>query len=574
MNKKAIYTFFAAFILLVAVIVVDRLAFYKMQQFTMQVDHTREVITGFEQLARHFKSVQVYSEKYAAIGEKNFYTAYAQESKEVKPDIARLKQLVADDPEQKKRIDSIDSKVSGLYDTLYQYNIAELILMGYGHKLQDIFEIHAIINRGIASENELLSQRKNELYNSTQVTRIFSLIFSILAAIFIAATFLSNISLRKKGDWLEGLLETILNTSQDGIVYYQAVRKKSTREVKDFRIVYANPAIKDLVAGGGSGSSRVPELESFIKDTGLFSQFSQVLVSGNPLELEILYEKRENRKWLNIMLAKMEDGITATFHDITSLKDYQHELQQNIAELKRSNAELEEYAYAASHDLQEPLRKIKLHADRLQTESQGLTEIQQNSLGKIVKASERMTTLITDLLAYSSLKAQQKIEPVELDSVLQSILEDIDMMAEQKQATIVYEPLPVIEGIPAQFGQLFYNLIHNALKFSSRERKPLVKIGSRNVLKDEQQRFDIHQPENWTAISVEDNGVGFNAEYADKVFGMFKRLHTRQQYEGSGIGLALVRKVVENHDGYIYADGETDKGATFVILLPLRKTGA
>jgi signal transduction histidine kinase len=571
MNKKTIYTFFAAFFLLVAAIIVDRLAFYKMQQFTLQVDHTREVITSFEELAHHFKSLQVYSEKYAAIGEKDFYAAYAAESKEVKPDLVRLKALVADNPEQSRRIDSIARYITVMYDTLYQYNIAELILMGKGDKLKGIFEIHAMINRAVEKENALLNLRKVELNQSTNLTRIFSMIFSILAAILIAATFISNITLRKKGDWLEGLLETILNTSQDGIVYYRADRLKHHGDINRFNIIYANPAIKELLNQHyAKEKSRVPELESFIKDAGLFEQFKNVVNTGTPAEIEILYEKNDNRKWLNIMLTKMEDGITATFHDITSLKDYQEDLTQKIAQLERSNAELEQYAYAASHDLQEPLRKIILYSDVLQSGSSNLSAKQQETLGRIQRASERMTVLIKDLLAYSSLNTGHEIDAVDLNVVLQSVMEDLEMLIEQKNASVMKETLPVVEGISSQFSQLFYNLLHNALKFSSADRKPVINIGPRQITADEKQRFHITQTNDWVAIVVNDNGVGFNPQYADNIYGMFKRLHARQQYEGSGIGLALVHKVVGNHHGFIYAESEINKGATFNILLPLK----
>jgi signal transduction histidine kinase/CHASE3 domain sensor protein len=572
MSKKTIYTFFAAFILLVAVIVVDRLAFYKMQQFSLQVDHTREVITSFEQLAHHFKSLQVYSKKYAAMGERDFYSAYAEESAEVKPDLERLRHLTADNPEQQRRIDTINAYVAKMYDTLYAYNIAELILMGKGDKLKGIFEIHATINRGVDKENQLLNSRKEELNTSTNITRVFSLIFSILAAILIAATFISNVTLRRKGHWLEGLLETILNTSQDGIVYYRANRKKSHGDITGFIILYANPAVKELLAKTkAKDKARVPELESFIKDAGLFEQFKNVVVSGKPAEMEILYEKNNNRKWLNIMLARMEDGITVTLHDITSLKDYQEDLTEKISQLQRSNAELEQYAYAASHDLQEPLRKIILYADVLQSGASGLSPKQQDTLARIQRASERMTVLIKDLLAYSSLNTRHEIAPVDLNMVLKSVLEDVEAMIEQKNASIMKETLPVVEGIAAQFSQLFYNLIHNALKFSAAGRQPVINIGPREVSAGEQQRFHISQPKDWVVIVVKDNGVGFNPQYAENIYGMFKRLHTRQQYEGSGIGLALVHKVVENHNGFIYTDSEIDKGATFNILLPLRR---
>lgn len=245
------------------------------------------------------------------------------------------------------------------------------------------------------------------------------------------------------------------------------------------------------------------------------------------------------------------------------------ELEKKNQELKRTNQELEQFAYVSSHDLQEPLRKIQTFSDMVLAKMKDPTFDATSYLQKINASAQRMSILIKDLLNYSRVnKADQYFEPVDLNQVLENVLEDFEVLIRQKNAQLLSSPLPTIMGVPVQLNQLFYNLISNALKFS--ERPPVIKVSARTIASPDQSTL---LPEDaaghYTELTFEDNGIGFSQEYVDKIFTIFQRLNDRQKYNGTGIGLAICKKIVENHGGYITATGVEGQGATFTMYLPL-----
>jgi two-component system CheB/CheR fusion protein len=271
------------------------------------------------------------------------------------------------------------------------------------------------------------------------------------------------------------------------------------------------------------------------------------------------------------MLSKRGEGVTATFHDISELKLYEEELKDYIKQLEYSNKELEQYAYAASHDLQEPLRKIRTFGNFLEeSQMDRLDEKGKGYLQKITKSAERMSVLISDILTFSSLKKEAAFIETDLDEVLRNVIQDLELLIGQTETIITIDPMPRIQAVPMQMNQLFYNLINNAVKFKHPDRKPEIRISSQLVEKRELTQFKMLRPQlSYIRITCTDNGLGFEQRMAEQIFGLFKRLGDRQSFPGSGIGLALCRKVVLNHHGYIYAQGEENKGATFHIILPL-----
>lgn len=247
-------------------------------------------------------------------------------------------------------------------------------------------------------------------------------------------------------------------------------------------------------------------------------------------------------------------------------------LQAANKSLEESNKSLREFASVASHDLQEPLRKIRTFAEIFRKQYASLLPEKGNSyIEKIMHAAVRMSTLIRDLLNYSKvISSQESFTPVSLNETVRQVIQDFDLLIEEKKAVVIVEnELPVIEAIPLQMNQLFTNLLGNALKFSHPGRQPVVKISSMLLTSEEKNGLvDIKRAKDYLYITVTDNGIGFAPEFADQIFGVFERLNNPGDYEGSGIGLALCKRIVQNHRGSIRAESIENEQASFIIILP------
>jgi light-regulated signal transduction histidine kinase (bacteriophytochrome) len=230
---------------------------------------------------------------------------------------------------------------------------------------------------------------------------------------------------------------------------------------------------------------------------------------------------------------------------------------------ERSNRELEEFAAVAAHDLQEPLRKIRVFGERLRARSAAsLDETSLRYLGSLDDATARMQRLIEDLLAYARVASRSDPDRrVDLQQIVQDVLRDVSMTIEREQALVDVGELPVVCGDGAMLRQLFQNLIANALKFHRKGERPQIKIWSRCVARATGERV--------VEVSVADNGIGFDEKHTARIFKMLQRLHGRAEYEGTGMGLAICRRIAERHGGEITARSAPDRGATFVVTLPL-----
>ena len=250
--------------------------------------------------------------------------------------------------------------------------------------------------------------------------------------------------------------------------------------------------------------------------------------------------------------------ILLAFEDVTERRFTERRLEAQRVELQRSNAALDEFASVASHDLQEPLRKILAFGERLNSASAGLSSDGRVHLERMMSAAARMRTLISDILAYSQVTTAAKpFVPTDLAEITRAVIGDLEAAIAEDGARIEVGELPTLQADPLQMRQLLQNLLGNALKYRSKDQPPVVRISAARA---GSQHY---------AITVADNGIGFNNQYAEKIFKMFERLHGRTDYAGSGIGLAICRKIVERHGGTIAAAGTAGQGATFTITLPI-----
>ena len=295
---------------------------------------------------------------------------------------------------------------------------------------------------------------------------------------------------------------------------------------------------------------------------------------------KINYEARivnqdQTIKWIKVngKLINDQNGIPVTIigivQDIDKQRQFEQELKKQVdestQELRRSNEDLMHFANIVSHDLKEPVRKIKTFISLLRNNSSAyFNDISNKYLTKIDLSAQRMQTIIEGILAYSTLdKKTQPIENINLDEVIENIKVDLELIIKEKGAILIKSELPEIQGATILIQQLFYNLIHNALKFSKADQPPRVTISSLIINKD-QRKF--------VQINIKDNGIGLDSSHYERIFNAFERLHSKDEYEGNGLGLSLCRKIVLRHGGTITAIGEKDNGAEFIVTLPLKQT--
>jgi PAS domain S-box-containing protein len=301
----------------------------------------------------------------------------------------------------------------------------------------------------------------------------------------------------------------------------------------------------------------------------------EVRVLNKTIEVPALH-RSGHEFFIALTISKVHlHGVTsflAFIRDITEQKQSQADLEQKTLELERSNVQLQEFASIASHDLKEPLRKISMFTDVILTsESECLSEKAKASLQKIMDASHRMQRLIDGILSYSSIGAEIQKEECSLEVLLQESLAILESRIKETGATVTSDGLPQAEVVPYQMQQLFQNLISNALKFFQKGAPPQIRVTHAFVSSGEIEDKHLHAARQYLQIHVSDNGIGFDREASERIFGLFQRLHGKSAYEGSGIGLAICRKIADNHGGIITATSEPGNGSTFSITLPYRE---
>ena len=367
------------------------------------------------------------------------------------------------------------------------------------------------------------------------------------------------------------LLDKIMNHSPSGITVSEVIRSESG-DVIDSKTIIAN-----AVSGKFIGlplndilSKRSSEIDPNILNSDLFKKAVHTLASGEPFITQ--YYMEATGRWLELSCAKMDENhLINVFTDVTPIKETQIKLEKYVEELKQSNINLEEFAYAASHDLKEPIRKIHFFSDRLKVKLQGkLEEEDQRYFEKMENASKRMSNLIDDLLLYSHIsKGAALVEEVNLNTKIENVLEDLELEIEEKKAQITVDKLPTIKAHKRQMQQLFQNILSNALKYSKPNTTPVIHINYKLIIgKDTALNLSDDGNKLYHLIEVKDKGIGFEQNESHRIFNVFTRLHGNAEFKGTGVGLSIARKVVENHQGYIWAESEPGIGSTFKILLP------
>jgi signal transduction histidine kinase len=418
---------------------------------------------------------------------------------------------------------------------------------------------------------------KEFYYEGGGIDRWYQVAITRLGADGIVQTFTDITESKKDKEQVVRLAErfqTVIGMSQSGIMSFKPV-KDVQGEIVDFRFNIVNQATASYIGEtaealkGGLASKYFPAY----KKNGLFEVYSDTYLTGTRRQFDFHYEDGYD-VFFNIQVAKLDDEVLVTLTDHTTLQRTQRDLEASINDLRRSNASLEQFAHAASHDLQEPLRKILLYTDKLEEQyGETLDDEGFGFIERIKTAGKRMRRLIQDLLIFAEVGANRNpFEEVPLNALIQEVVNDLEVAIAEREAKIEIGLTGTIKGDPLHLQQLFQNLISNSLKYSRLDVAPCITI-TLDAITGTEVDFDLPQEvmhRNYWLIQVKDNGQGFTSEQATQIFKIFQRLpQHRAEYSGTGIGLAIVQRVVESHNGYIRAEGVLGEGATFKILLPV-----
>lgn len=289
-----------------------------------------------------------------------------------------------------------------------------------------------------------------------------------------------------------------------------------------------------------------------------------------------LYRKNhkllQQEQTLKAINKSLENEINERKASEEKVKELNHKLLQNIERLESANKELDRFAFMASHDLQEPLRKIITFSDRLHSKYQGkLDEEADMYISRIQSSAERMRILIKDILTLSKIVAEKdSFKETNLTEIINEVLSEMECTIKEKEAKILIEKLPPVFVNPVLMSSLFRNLLSNSLKYSKKEVKPVIRISSEISM--ERLKKDSTVKEKYCRIYVSDNGIGFDQKDSEQIFSIFKRLHNNE-FEGTGIGLAICKKIAEQHNGFISARSKIDEGSTFIVSIPCEPSG-
>ncbi len=373
---------------------------------------------------------------------------------------------------------------------------------------------------------------------------------------------IKNISDRKQAETQLRQQEEFLQSIYNGTE--QAIFVIDITSDKEFRYAGFNPVSEKYAGVTNEQILGKTPVEAFGETFGTILQqnYQLCLQSDSSINYEEQLKFDTRTIWTLTTLSPLQDEqgqiyrIIGTATDISDRKHKEIELQNQKQDLARSNAELQQFAYIASHDLQEPLRMITSYLELLERRYKGQLDEKANKfIAYAVDGAARLQTLINDLLTYSRVGSRgQDLEFVDCEKVLQNVLLNLQMAIEQSNATITHTPLPQVNADPSQLTQLFQNLISNALKFRQ-EAAPQIHIAVQGT------------DDKWL-FSVQDNGIGMEVQYLDRIFIIFQRLHSKTEYPGTGIGLAVCKKIVEQHGGTLWVDSQPGRGSTFHFTLP------
>jgi signal transduction histidine kinase/CHASE3 domain sensor protein len=600
------FTFLAALIVLISV---SLMTYRNLDNYINEVKlvrHSSLVFRLAENVLSAVKDAETGHRGFQLTGDSSYLEPYHSSIQELPGMLHELDSLVQDNFMQKRYVDTLQQLINNQYllssRILSNAERSSLYMDRYESKLlkdgkENMTRIRNTISKIRGLEEEVYTSRVATEEGYRNIAPFSLLAFTILSVFGVAFLFARVVgALDQKRQAEKGLKENlktlekevtekqfaqrtvqnILDHSLDGIMAFSSVRDQAG-EIVDFEWMLAN-FISTQTLGGGNHSLVGERLMSAGIDSGtsdLFKIYKQVVTTGVAQQFEREFKVKGETVWYYMAAVKLDDGLIVTYTDVTGKHVAEDQLKLYADELKRSNQDLEQFAYVASHDLQEPLRKIRAFGDRLAARYEDkLDEIGIEYITRMQQASARMQKLIEDLLSFSRISSgHEQFTRVDPTTVVNEVVDDIEGQILREKAKVGVKPIAQINADRGQIRRLFQNLISNAIKFHKPGALPVVEIsGSIISAAEAEKEFGFQLIENsYVRIVVKDNGIGFDEKYADKIFNIFQRLQGRAEYEGTGIGLAICRKIMMNHRGYIRAKSIPNQGSEFILIFPYVK---
>jgi signal transduction histidine kinase/CHASE3 domain sensor protein len=603
---KNIYVRFIFLAALIVLISVSLMTYRNLSNYINEVKlvrHSNLVFRVAENVLSAIKDAETGHRGYQLTGDSSYLEPYHLSIQELPKMLHELDSLVEDNPNQKKNVDTLVQLIANQYllinRILSNAERSSLYMDRYESKLlrdsrDNMNRIRNMVGQIRNLEEEVYNNRVATEEGYRNIAPFSLLAFTILSVVGVAFLFARVIgTLEQKRAAEMGLkenlktlekevaekqfaqttIQNILDHSLDGIMAFSSLRNEQGAII-DFKWILAN-FISSQTLGRGRENLIGLNLLDVVPDannTGLFDVYRNVVETGISDQFEREFNLIGEAQWFYMSAVKLGDGLIVTYTDVSGKHAAEEQMRKYAEELKRSNQDLEQFAYVASHDLQEPLRKIRAFGDRLAARyADKLDEVGTEYITRMQQASTRMQKLIEDLLSFSRISSgQEQFTRVNPTGVVNEVVDDIEGQILREKAKVGIKPIAEINGDRGQLRRLFQNLISNAIKFHKQGVTPVVEISGSIVSRaDTEKEFGFSLPESsYVRIVVKDNGIGFDEKYAEKIFNIFQRLQGRAEFEGTGIGLAICRKIMTNHSGYIRAESVIGQGSQFILIFP------
>lgn len=603
MSRTYVRIFFLG--ILVVLISVALLTFSNLNNYTDEVRlirHSNRVILAIQTVMFSVRDAETGHRGYQLTRDTTYLEPYYASLRQLPVQIGTLDSLLSDDDIQSQRVDTLRNKIENQFaiisqilsnarrSSLYMDRYESSLLAHGKDNMNQVRKLAQEITDHEEAKFRGLISNENDFRTTAPIALLLYTLVALAAVTFLFTRVLD--SLRSRDEAEERLKESILNLRREGLareerelVLSEAEGLANMGSWKWYESTGNMAWSTGLYPIFNKTSGTQPTWDSFLQyvhpddKVAVAEYFENVKLRKSRLEMSFRIDVNGRFRYVMVVARPKENpgtqqvDILGIVIDLTEQKVYESQLQQFTADLQRSNQDLEQFAYVASHDLQEPLRKIRAFGDRLTAKYQSILEEQGSDyVARMQSAAARMQVLIEELLSFSRVSRPANFtESLDVNEIVNEIKDDLEAQIRREKATLTIGPMPSIRGERSQIKRLLQNLISNGIKFHKNGMGANVEVSATVVRGgDAQNEFNVPLPKlKYARIEVKDDGIGFDEKYLEKIFTIFQRLHGRTEYEGTGIGLAICRKIVGNHGGFITARSEENKGSIFIVVLPI-----